>query len=545
MLSKKVFATSAAAVAAIFSIADVCVSGRRRIKTKCEMTDEADSSKRPHYDCIVIGSGVSGLSAAHSLIHTHAIDPSKVLVLEAQDYVGGRLQQNSDFIKGVYVELGGEFLHGSNTPLTKFAVSRGEPITQTFVWAPGDGGPLSKPVNGGYGLYYFKHRGLLRFDSQNPEFVRMNKTLWTLSDLDLQKFSDDVSLRDYLEELKFSSEMVEYAEAGFANTLCANADDLSLRQCIIWSQLWREEEKASEELGYGEGDFVFENSYKVLLNYLSENVHIQLNTPVTSVKYPIIENLSHQEDTVTLTSAEGVKYISKSVIITSSPQVLRGGLMEFSPPLHKGITDALNCTNMHSAVKVLLKFKEPVWPSDLHGMICSGEDVVIPELWFWDVSKKADSSESCKAYAVGFCTAAFADKLLKLSDNEVVNKAMGQLEAMFNLLEPQHMVADWENIGPISRSVNASELPIPRDAFLGGMVVKWDPESRPWVGGGYCSPKAKAPAWKIQLLEKPLGKRVYFAGEATITPGTCVHAAMESGVRAARGAAQFLKDCKK
>ena len=195
------------------------------------------------YDCIVIGAGVSGLQAAHTLVQKQGIDVKKVLVLEAHDYIGGRVRQIPDFIKGVNVELGGEFLHGSNTALTEFAAAQNEPLSQMFVWAAGDGGPLEEPVDRGYGLYYFKERGLLRFDSKNKEFVRMNQILWDLCFLDMDNYSDDLSLHDYLKGQGFSEEMMRYAEAGFANTLCANAKGLSLKQCIQWQKLWHEEVK--------------------------------------------------------------------------------------------------------------------------------------------------------------------------------------------------------------------------------------------------------------------------------------------------------------
>lgn len=193
------------------------------------------------YDCIIIGAGMSGLQAAHTLIRKQGIDAKKVLVLEAHDYIGGRVRQIPDFIKGVNVELGGEFLHGSNTALTEFAAAHKEPLSQMFVWAAGDGGPLEAPVDGGYGLYYFKERGLLRFDSKNKEFVRMNQILWDLCFLDVDSYTDDMSLYDYLKSQGFSEEMMRYAEAGFANTLCANAKGLSLKQCIQWQKLWHEE----------------------------------------------------------------------------------------------------------------------------------------------------------------------------------------------------------------------------------------------------------------------------------------------------------------
>ena len=86
------------------------------------------------YDCIVIGSGVSGLMCAKTLTTKHHIPSSNVLILEAQDYVGGRVRQVSDFVKGVNVDVGAEFLHGNNTLLTKFARENDEKLKEIFCW---------------------------------------------------------------------------------------------------------------------------------------------------------------------------------------------------------------------------------------------------------------------------------------------------------------------------------------------------------------------------------------------------------------------------
>ena len=84
---------------------------------------------------------------------------------------------------------------------------------------------------------------------------------------------------------------------------------------------------------------------------------------------------------VHVTTSDGVRYTSKSVVVTSSPNVLKSGLMKFSPPLPESVSAALETTCMNNIVKIILKFSEPCWPSNLHGMICSDKDMLIPEVW--------------------------------------------------------------------------------------------------------------------------------------------------------------------
>jgi hypothetical protein len=170
----------------------------------------------------------------------------------------------TEFIKGCRVEVGAEFLHGSDTELTRFARAQGEPLSELYCWAHGDGGPLQEPVERGYGLYYVadeegsggaaaadttgtdtgsgsksgKGGSLLRYDDQDPEFQRLNRALWGLKDLREGDYDHAYSLADYLATLSFGPAMARMAEAGYANTLCSTARQLSLRRVIKWSRLW-------------------------------------------------------------------------------------------------------------------------------------------------------------------------------------------------------------------------------------------------------------------------------------------------------------------
>jgi cytochrome b involved in lipid metabolism len=69
------------------------------------------------YDVIVVGAGLSGLQCASSLVTAYQVPAEKILLLEAQDYVGGRVKQMHDFIPGTKIEVGAEFLHGMSCVL--------------------------------------------------------------------------------------------------------------------------------------------------------------------------------------------------------------------------------------------------------------------------------------------------------------------------------------------------------------------------------------------------------------------------------------------
>lgn len=82
---------------------------------------------------------------------------------------------------------------------------------------------------------------LLRYDATDADFVALNKALWELCDLHEDDFDETLSLYDYLISKKLNPNMLKMAAAGFANTLCSNSYELSLKQAVKWSRIWHAE----------------------------------------------------------------------------------------------------------------------------------------------------------------------------------------------------------------------------------------------------------------------------------------------------------------
>jgi monoamine oxidase len=109
---------------------------------------------------------------------------------------------------------------------------------------------------------------------------------------------------------------------------------------------------------------------------LKKNLQVELNTPVVSVQHP---KSADDLDLIKLTSADGTVYYTKNVVITAPPPVIASKI-KFHPPLSDEVGEALDSVLMHDVMKVFLKFSEPVWPKDLHGIIMAGNnDFLVPE----------------------------------------------------------------------------------------------------------------------------------------------------------------------
>lgn len=547
----------------------------------------SDLSDR-EWDCVIIGAGLSGLNAAHELVHKHGANAQKILILDAQSYIGGRVKQTSCFVPGMTIDLGAEIIHGSCTSLNKFAERIGEETLPVFVWAHGDGGPLDQPVNGGYGIYYLKDKSgatrLLRFDDEDKDFVNTNNLLHNLSDnVDITKTSKELCLSDYLknEGIDPSGLMSKMVHAGFSNTMCTNNLDMSLFGMTVWKKAWDEEDG-------DEADYRFKNSYKCLIDYFKtscERVSIRLRHSVDKVRY-----ISGDEKTTAGVNEERVciemrnsdspvdgegednrdsgwgdttVLKAKSAIVTVPLPVLASGRLALDPPLSEQESkDLYGNTQIFPAMKVLLSFQRRCWPAGLHGTIMAGEGLLVPEAWFREMEPQMSSPRQCeepqpRCYATGFLTADFARGLLQAAKEEValgtaadVDEAMcriflRQLDEVFACLEERHMgpaVMDrYSEVDNTSTPERAVDLPVPSSVYCAGMVYRWDPDTHPFIRGGYSSVKAGA----YSLTEEPAiiaqGKGgVFFAGEGTAVPGCTAHSALDTGARAARQVAAFL-----
>ncbi|MFJ8011463.1 flavin monoamine oxidase family protein [Streptomyces sp. NPDC096339] len=85
-----------------------------------------------NHDVIVLGAGLAGLSAARDL----AAGGADVLVLEARDRVGGRVEQ-TELQGGRLVQLGGEVVGRAHTAYTALAAELGLTLVPSYVAEPG------------------------------------------------------------------------------------------------------------------------------------------------------------------------------------------------------------------------------------------------------------------------------------------------------------------------------------------------------------------------------------------------------------------------
>jgi monoamine oxidase len=160
----------------------------------------AQAEEKGAQSVAIVGGGVAGLTAAYRL-HAAGMKP---VVLEASNRWGGRMFTHYDFYKGMFCELGGEFVDTNHEDLQKLGSELG--VEMQKLAAEGDGEDL----------YFFKGVFHTPTDMLDPEkqtgaFVPIANQIaedadkltdkddnWT----DYARKLDEMSLKDYLEQFR-------------------------------------------------------------------------------------------------------------------------------------------------------------------------------------------------------------------------------------------------------------------------------------------------------------------------------------------------------
>ncbi|CAM9102885.1 unnamed protein product [Ectocarpus fasciculatus] len=553
---------------------------------------------------ILLGGGLAGLRCAQRLVAEHGFSTENVVLLEASTRIGGRIKTDRSFIEGFSVDLGAELLHGDQTSLFRLAEEKGWEMEELISLAQGDGGPLPADSNDGWGLFYVgSEKRMLALDSKDPDFVHLNDYLGSLADLwpaikltegelVLEDEDEDedgpsetspvglipppstggeaaaatttatvippqplqqqrrrrkpLSLRDGLKAAGVGKSMMGVADAGYANTVGAALEDTNLAGTCYIEHEWDVD---------GDRTFVLKGSLGQVVDELSAGLEscIQTDWPVSKVECTA-------SGLTTVTCRDGRVEQGTHVVSALPLSVLQDGDVEFVPPLPEAKLTAFQHMGLCSIVKVVLKFDRLVLPPLLHGCICS--ESFIPEFWFRHMPNLPEGGYTM--LAVGFAAGPRADAVTSIKPEEALKKALDQLDDMFRgrkWLEGGGCTGkgDWEeaaegNTDTAPEHCEASEkgcvrgrqgegtlAELPSSAYVEGLVHDWV-KDEPFVRGGYCYPRIGFDETTHAHLAASVNGTLFFAGEHTNTPtGTTVHAAIDSGDRAASDVLQAVQ----
>ena len=267
---------------------------------------------------IVVGAGIAGLAAARKL----RAQGYTVIVLEAQDRVGGRLR--TDRSLGVAFDEGASWIHGTaGNPLTALAQQSGMGTFHTV-----DEDRASFDLDGTL-------RPAAVFDDAEEQFLTMQTTLMN-SGAPGQSFE---SVFNALYPAQANDRLWKFFLSTYITFDTGDLDELS-------STLYYEGEE------YGGQEVIATNGYDTIATFLATGLDVRLNRRVTRIERT--NNLVRVTHNGTISEAH-------YVVVTVPLGVLKQNAIEFVPALPADKQAAIAGIGMNCVNKFLLTWDTAFW----------------------------------------------------------------------------------------------------------------------------------------------------------------------------------------
>ena len=423
-------------------------------------------------DVAVLGGGVAGLAAARDLGRAGL----KVVLFEARDRLGGRIDTRRESEWAWPIERGAEFVHGLPQETWDILRSANLPVVEMAGkhWWAGDG----------------------QLQPRSDRWQKIEGVLARLGGAQDRDRSFAEFLADFCQDLPAEDRALTIAYVEGFNA--ADQHRIGTRGLVRAEQEY-DAIHADQNFRLPAG---YDRVVAALVESLPADAATKLNAPVRAVRW----QPGQIECEVRAAGRRPEIWRARAVVVTLPVGVLQArpgdeGGITWTPELPAEKRDALAHLVMGPVIKLVLRFREAFW------------ETVAPELGFlhggggpfptwWTALPLAAPT------LTGWAGGVAAERIGQLRDEELLNAGLETLE---RLLRPQRPL---------------------RELLIAGHVCHWqrDPFSR----GAY-SYSAVGGAEAPQTLARPVVDTLFFAGEATHAglSGT-VAGALASGYRAAR-----------
>lgn len=210
-------------------------------------------------------------------------------------------------------------------------------------------------------------------------------------------------------------------------------------------------------------DFVMEN----IGDEVAENVLFK----------SVVSRVDWTGESVEVVTTDGQRHTADKVILAVPVGVLQKGAIEFNPPLDMVRAEALQRIEFLTGFKMFLRFEECFYPNVVACKVPSGEKV------FYDVAFKKEASSHVLALLV---QGEIANNYFELGSKEsMVRAVLDELDVMFDGEASKQYTGEWR-------------------------LENWG--QAPHIEGTWTSAYRER-SRDLKTIRKPLGNRVFFAGE--------------------------------
>ncbi|KAL2936226.1 Polyamine oxidase 1 [Bienertia sinuspersici] len=295
-----------------------------------------DSTK--HCSVIVIGAGISGISAAKKLADNGVED---IVILEASERIGGRIRKER--FGNVSVELGAG-------------------------WIAGVGGNETNPV------WELASKAGLRTCFSDYSNARYN-----IYDRSGKIFPSGIAADSYKKAVDSAIQRLSYEDDDTIELPNSPKTPIELAiDFILHDFEMAEVEPISTYVDYGEREFLVadERGYEYLLYKMAEAFLLTSDGEILDNRLKlntVVREIQNSRSGVTVKTEDGSIYKANYLILSVSIGVLQSDLISFRPPLPVRIllfsrrwkTEAIEKCDVMVYTKIFLKFPHKFWPSEL------------------------------------------------------------------------------------------------------------------------------------------------------------------------------------
>lgn len=348
---------------------------------------------------VVVGAGISGLAASKSLQESGF----KVIVLESQDRVGGRLRTNRSL--GLAFDEGASWIHGTRkNPITDLAKEAGMTTFETV-----DKSRKSYDIGGVL-------RNSELYQNSEDEFYKILKNM--MKSGKANESFETVFNKLYLE--KSNDRLWKFLLSTFLTFDTGDLDKLS-------SLLYYEGEE------YGGVEVIATNGYDNIPNYLAKGLDVRLNQKVSKIDYTS-EKVKVQHNNGVLSA--------DFVLVTVPLGVLKAQAIDFEPALPNFKQTAIQKIGMSCVNKFFLKWETAFW-DDVQYITYTPE---IPDKfnYFVNIKKFSPNYNALMTFAY----ADYARQTETMSDSQVIAEIMNHLRDIYgkNIPNPTKMLrTKWQS----------------------------------------------------------------------------------------------------
>jgi monoamine oxidase len=348
------------------------------------------------HDVLVIGAGMAGVTAARDACRA-GLD---VLVVEAQDRVGGRVHTDREFCD-LPVERGAEFIHTKDADTLPEAREAGLDLLPCN---PVDGFLLSVDGVESPEIY------------DDPTFRAMGNMLG-----EMQRFDGpDISAAEFVAVRDVRGAARVMADLMLTIHPLGDLHELSMRGL-------RDDRVVELELGI---DHRVAQGYDALPQWIARDLDVRLGVRIAEIHWTA--------DSVSAVSTEGETITARTAVCTLPVGVLKAAAVRFEPDLPARKWHALNGLEMGAVMKILYRFSEHFWPEDLTMLGCDG-----PMRHYWTpLYGRADAPPVLTAYIGGYRARA----LSALTETDATAVGLADLDRLFPDAKPSRLVEDSRRI---------------------------------------------------------------------------------------------------